>query len=570
MELARRSNGDAQDKRTSERRPSDRASSGSFTAVHPQVEAPFAMQPQNMTVLELPERSGISEIPRDCRETAGQDTKCHPPDDVYIGECYRRILALEGTGSRHEIIAGINRIFSDMAKTAETENRSYTSMIDSLLMLHWTRREGDSTSYDKHMQAHVDAISVLIRAMMKNKPIGKKFRIFDASCGTGKVLEATLDSLSKKSLRKVRIVANDVSAAAIEETRRTLAKFGPKLKVEYTRHDLTQELPQGRFDLIILSQTLALICDEKALRDKRLGREVPYESRHNTAKRKLLENLFGKVKVDQGEFWLIDEDPMRLSELPEHFQGIVEETLFREIFTECPKTTLVNEVMKRINAARFRAHAECYIDRRHAMYLITSTAVRSHDIGNEGSDLSCGLETIPPSGILEIKQPANATKEQFDEERYVKKIIGRMQMIHPEIAARLQTFEGPTGTVFKSIQEGEKKLVINKQFYEENIRNKPGFWRTNGHYNLVVISGLAHELGQEDYRCLIEKLHRSKKIGPGSAVLFVDTFPAPPGSEKPMGNMDARTLVFSQDNHVFCGSVRYGHKYGYLYVVKDI
>jgi len=544
--------------------------SGRFSSVHPPQVEPVAGIPAEKTAMVEPSRavndpcSGIQDCQQGCE--LGQE-KCHPPDDIYIEGCYQRILALDGTcETRSVLISGINGILSEMANKAETENRSYTSMVDSLLMLHWTRADGESTSYDKHMQAHVDAFTVLTRAMMKNKPIGGKFRIFDASCGTGKGLEALLDAMPKKALRKVRIVANDISAAAIEETKKTLAKYGPKLKVEYTRHDLTQELPPGRFDLIILSQTLALICDEKALRDKRLGREVPYESRHNTAKRKLLEGLFGKVKPGKGEFWLIDEDPMRLSELPEDFYGVVEDTLFREIFTECNKTTLVNEVMKRIRDARFRSHAECYIDRKHAMYLINSTSVRSHDLS---SDLSCGIES-PQSGVIEARSAADVPKEEYDEDRYIKKITSRMRAIHTEIVARLQEFEGANGTVFKPIQEGEKSLLINQRFYEENIDHKPGFWRTNGHYNLVTIAGLAHQLGPEGYRCLIEKLHRSNKIGPGSALLFIDTFPAPAGSPDPMGNSDARSLVFSADDHVFCGSVRYGEKYGYLYVVKDL
>jgi hypothetical protein len=201
------------------------------------------------------------------------------------------------------------------------------------------------------------------------------------------------------------------------------------------------------------------------------------------------------------------------------------------------------------------------------MYAINSTSVRNHDISS--NDLSCGCES-PPSGVLEMKEAAEASKEEVDEDRYIKKITSRMEVIHPEIVARLQEFEGTNGTVFKPIQAGEKRLLINKKFYDEHIDHKPGFWRTNGHYNLVTIAGLAHHLGPEGYRCLIEKLHKSNKIGPGSALLFIDTFPAPPGSSDPMGNSDARSLVFSADDHVFCGSVRYGNKYGYLYVVKEL
>ncbi|MFH0884419.1 MAG: class I SAM-dependent methyltransferase [Candidatus Micrarchaeota archaeon] len=540
--------------------------SDGFASAHPQVEPAVLLPTQVIHDEHTKPVNDQTRITGPSEERESCEGKCHPPDDRYIGECYQRILGIDNSGTRSEVIAGINEILSEMANTAETDNCSYASMVCSLLMLHWTRKEGDSTSYDKFMQEHVEAIIVLIKAMMKNKQIGAKFRILDASCGTGKVLEAVLDAMPKKALRRLRIVANDVSAAAIEETEKTLAKYGSKLKVEYRRYDLTQDLPDGRFDLIILSQTLALICDEKALRDKRLGREVPYESRHNTAKRKLLEALFAKVKPGKGEFWLIDEDPMRLSELPEDFYGIVEDTLFREIFTECNKKTLVNEVMKMIKESRFKAHVECYIDRKHIMYLINSTSIRNHDIS---SDQSCGCDT-PQSIVPGMFDAADVPNEEQDDDRYIKKITSRMRVLHPEIAARLQLFEGANGTIFKPIQEGEKMLPINRNFYDTYIDHKPGFWRTNGHYNLVIIAGLAHHLGPEGYRCLIDKLHKSNKIGPGSALLFIDTFPAPPGSPEPMGNSDARSLVFSADNHVFCGSVRYGDKYGYLYVVKEL
>jgi SAM-dependent methyltransferase len=496
-------------------------------------------------------RHEIEEVP----ESSERCPRCLPLDDVYIEQCYQRILELDSCESRAEIIEGINTILSEMADKAERENGSYTTMVDSMLMLHWTRREGNSTSYDEHMQEHVDTIALLTKAWISNKTFsGRRVRVLDASCGTGKVLEAFLDAMPHRVLRKLRIVANDVSSASIEAAKKTLARFEGKVRIDYTPYDLTQQLPEGRFDLILFSQTLPFICDEKALRDQRLGLALPNESRHITAKRHVLEALMGKVKPGKGDFLLIDEHPMRLSKIPDDFEGIVEDVLFREIFRPISRSTLINDVMKRIDKARFRGHIESFIDREHSMYLIDSTVDKNH--ARNGCDCTVGSDDTP------------AEKESQEQ---IRRIIKRAEGIHQTVVPRLQEFESEDGTTYKPIGANEKRLVIDPQLYDERIDHKPGFWRTNGHYNMVVISDLMHQVGIDGYRCVIEKLKRSGKVGPGSALLFIDKWPPPPESLNPVGNSDARTFIFNAfDDHVFLGSIRCGDKYGYLYVVRNL
>jgi hypothetical protein len=486
------------------------------------------------------------------------DVVCRPPDDVYIQDCYRRILDLRSTMSKGAVVDGINAILEEMADKAQREDSSYTAMVDSALMLHWTREEGGSTSYDEFMQKHVDAISVLAKAWMKDKAFsGKRIKILEASCGTGAALEAFLDAMPPRLYRRLRIVANDVSSAALETTKKRLARFAGKVRIEYTQNDLTQQIPNGKYDLILLSQTLPFLNDEKALRAQRLGLALPSESRHITAKRKVLEALFSKLKPGKGELLIIDEYPMRLSKIPDDFDSIVEDTLFREIFRPISRGMLINDVMKRIERGWFREQIEAFIDRNHIMFAI-------------GSGYYTGGYLKPPeacNGTEAGKAQPQGTKDDPD----VLQIIKRAESIHREVIGHLQSFEEADGTVYRPISASEKRLEIDREYYDDKIEHKPGYWRTNGNYNLAIISGLVHHVGQEGYRCLIEKLKRSHKVGPGSAILFIDEWPAPPESANPVGNGDARSLIFNAfDDQVFCASVRCGNKYGYLYVVRNL
>ncbi len=486
-----------------------------------------------------------------------------PPDDAYISNCYDRILALreeyetkttlvDRHVGRYETQDAIFEIFTEMADKAQKEGGSYSAMVVSLLIKHWTRMEGDMSSYDKHMGDHVDAIEVLAKAWMKDRSFGgRRFKILEASCGTGTALEAFLDSMPPKVLRKLRVVANDVSSASLEEAKKRLAKYEGKVRIEFTQHDLTQSLPPGRFDLIIMSQTLPFICDEQALRDQRLGLALPSETRHITAKRKLLETLIRKkLKPGKGEFLLIDEHPMKLSLEPFDFNSIVDFALFNETFRVISRGTLINDVLKRIEEARFRGHIETFIDRNHSMYLMAMSAMK-------------------PGKAPPARPPGKDAAEAEGED--VWRVIRRMEHVHASLIDRLQGFEDGGSTAYKPIGVGEKRLVIDKGYYEEMISGRPGYWRTNGSYNLVVISGLMHHIGKDEYRCIIDKLKRSHKLEPGAAILFVDEWPAPAGMERPVGNSDARTFIFNDyDDHVFCGSVRSGNKYGYLYVVRKL
>jgi hypothetical protein len=500
-------------------------------------------------VVQANDPPALAQAPTEGPESERSNVVCPLPDDVYVQDCYQRILELRSTMSKGAVVDGINSILWEMAEKAQKEGSSYTAMVNNTLMRHWTRKEGESTSYDEFMQTHVDAISVLIKSWMTGKTLsGKKIKILEASCGTGAVLEAFLDAIPPEMYRKLRIVANDVSSSALETTRKRLARFEGRVRIEYTQNDLTQQVPNGRFDFILLSQTLPFLNDENALRAQRLGLALPNESRHITTKRKVLETLVNRLKPGSGELLIIDEYPMRLSKIPDDFDSIVEDSLFREIFRPLSRGMLINDVMKRIERGRFRVHAEAFIDREHSMYLIGSS---------NQTNTACN--------------DTRSAKQQQANDDDTKKIIARAETLHRELIGHLQTFEEEGGTVYRPINAGEKRLEIDQAIYDERIGHKPGYWRTNGNYNLVILKGLVHHIGQEDYRCLIDKLKKHHKIGPGSAILFIDEWPAPPESPYPVGNGDARSLIFGAfDDQVFCGSVRCGNKYGYLYVVRNL
>jgi SAM-dependent methyltransferase len=494
-------------------------------------------------------------------ETGGEGTAdpffgrapSRPPDEDYIHGCYERILALNDGRPLSEVKKGIEGILFEMAEKAEREGRSYTLMANGALMLHWTRGEGESTSYDGFMQEHLNAIKTLVTAWMKNRvPGGGKINVLDVSCGTGASLEAVLDTLPPKLFKKIRVTANDASSASLEVARKRMQKYAGRVRsIEFTQFDLTQQLPKGKFDLIICSQTLPFINDEAALRAQRLGRSLPSESRHTTAKKRGLERLVAKLKPDKGELLLIDEHPMKLSSTPDTFDSMVESTLFGEIFRKIGRGLLINEVLKRVGSARFEGHLETPIDRVHSMFLM---AYRNES---------------PVAGRRHGGHHFYGDPNDGD----VRTIIRRMEGMHPELVRRLQTFEAPNGTVYKRIGEDDRRLVIDQDHYREKIEGTRagGYWRTNGHFDLVVVPNLIHVVGMDGYRTLIEKLKKSEKAGPGAAMLFIDEWPAPQRCDNPVGNTDARTMVLNTfDDHVFCGSVRVGNKYGYLYLVRSL
>jgi SAM-dependent methyltransferase len=470
------------------------------------------------------------------------------PDDGFIDHCYGMLLELRSAAEaapdqregREQLRIGLTDLLEEMAG----HHGSYNASVDSLLMRHWVeKRDGGVRPYDEHMKDHVDAIRSLFRSWTADRyRNGRTLKIFDASCGTGKVLEAFLDSLPPEMLSRVQVVANDLSSDALEAAKETLARFNDGgLKITFTRHDIMTDLPPGKFDVVMLSQTLPFIVDERALRDQRLQRSVPQEKRHLTAKGKAIEGLVKKLKPQTGEFLLIDEDPMKLSRTTDDFDGIIENTLFREIFRSVRKDTLIKDVMKKIGFAKFIGHLESFIDREHSMYLMAYTK--------------------------------NGSRRSQDDKEDELAIIRAMENMHPRLVERFQKFEGDGGTRYLPIGpvDGGQRLIIDRDFYGGRIKGNSFYWSKNGSNNLVVVNGLVHELGVEGYKSLIENLKRSKKAGPGASLLFIDKWPPSRSAQMRVSNSDARSLAMDAfDDHVFAAAYRSGSIYGYLYLIRDL
>jgi hypothetical protein len=189
------------------------------------------------------------------------------------------------------------------------------------------------------------------------------------------------------------------------------------------------------------------------------------------------------------------------------------------------------------------------------MYLVASTQTPTHHMKQEKDK---GAE----------KGDAAEGGQVPEDERL---IIRRMVDIHPLLIGRLQEFDTNTPIRYRPIGVNHgQTLYIDREYYGEHIAGRNGYWHKNGSYNLVILSGLMHELGAEDYRSLIDKLKRSKKAEAGAALLFIDGYPAPAGKATAVGNTAARSAVMKFDDHEFCASVRIGNKYGYLYVIRDL
>jgi DNA topoisomerase VI subunit B len=87
------------------------------------------------------------------------------------------------------------------------------------------------------------------------------------------------------------VYANDVSNASLDATKETLRPFIGRVKrIEYMRYDIAQTQLPGTYHIVILSQTIPFISDDKALINKRLGFGSPSELRlHQLAKKRVLE-----------------------------------------------------------------------------------------------------------------------------------------------------------------------------------------------------------------------------------------------------------------------------------------
>jgi hypothetical protein len=153
-------------------------------------------------------------------------------------------------------------------------------------------------------------------------------------------------------------------------------------------------------------------------------------------------------------------------------------------------------------------------------------------------------------------------------------IVRHMENTYPYLADRLKGFRSEafrpvTGT----------RLVIDRKKYDEEIKGNSNFWKKNGTNDLVIISGLVHELGEDGYLGLIKSLKQSGKVKPGSLLLFIDPYytreellqnkELMDSMPNLIGNSDARLKIFKSTEHGFLTSYRSGNKYGYLYLVKD-
>jgi SAM-dependent methyltransferase len=473
------------------------------------------------------------------------------PDDGFIDECYNRLLDLRGScASRAELRQGLSELLEEIA----VHSGSYSAMVDNLLMKHWLERKDNGlVPYDEHMKEHVEAIKTLFKAWTKDRYSGlPKIRIFDASCGSGKALEAFLESLPPEVLGRVEVVANDVSSASLEAAAKTLGRFKGRLhrKIEFTRYDVTRELPPRQFDIVIFSQTLPFIVDEGTLREQRLGRTLRTdENRHLTAKTTLMRALVKKtLKPGSGELLLIDEDPMKLTEPPDDVDGLIERVLFGEIFREVSESQMIDK-MKEISSARFLGQVKSSIDRRHDMYLMAYSkapkAKRVLDAENDDRD--------------------DMLRSREDEMR----ILHAMENIHPVLVGRLEKFDGNGTPLYKQVDSGTR-LVIDPDYYSQKIADSPSYWKKNGSNSLVVVRGMMHELGLHSYKRLIDNIKASRKAEPGAAFLFIDRWPAPSESMDPVSNTKARRLMNGYDDHAFAASIRSGNSYGYLYFIRHV
>ncbi|MEW6721731.1 MAG: class I SAM-dependent methyltransferase [Candidatus Micrarchaeota archaeon] len=465
------------------------------------------------------------------------------PDDAYIEQCYSRVVQAKAEADSNSDLR--DRLGSLLTEVANRQGKgSYSGTVVKLLMRHWLERdETGRTSYDGHMEHHTEAIRVLFSAWVRDRYSDfRSLKILDASCGSGKVLEAFLDSLPVGLLPRVQVVANDISISALEATKAAMERFEGQVKMRYSRYDISREMPPGSYDVVLFSQTLGLISDDKMLRGQRLQQHVPSDNRrHIAAKTGLLAALHTKAKRGTGEVLIVDEDPMQFSKNVDDFDDVVEDVLFREIFRPISKLLLI-EKTKKIPHSQFLADLECIIDREHAMYLIASKRVNGSDRAEQnGRDIS-----------------------EHDSE-----IVQAMERMHPVLVRRFEEF-GNGHQRFKPIPpDGDSlRLVIDYDYYRQRIQGNPSYWVKNGGRDLVIVSGLAHEIGLDAYTRLIENLRRSKKAGPGAALLFIDTWPMPQ-KKNAVRNSHAREAFESFQDHEFVATYRSGTRYGYLYVIKE-
>ncbi|HSB47297.1 MAG TPA: class I SAM-dependent methyltransferase [Candidatus Bilamarchaeum sp.] len=480
-----------------------------------------------------------------------------------VEKAFAEIAKIKETsgGDLDELERRMACLLYDLASRNELD---YTLTVNKLLMRHWTQRTGDGlVAYNAHMQEHVDAIDTLFEGAMKEVNTrfrgNRKLRILDVSCGTGEVLKKFLDRLPDRVLSRLKIVANDASPAALDVCRETLRPYeGRVKKITYTNMDISEgRLPDGKFHVVLESQSLEFISDDRIIKAKRLGQTIRQDEDEydKNSKRVAVAALFDKLVPERGLLLIVQEDPMMLSKPGRTPDGVITRMLFDEIFRPIRKEELINDILKAIPGAKFVCDQQVQIDRSHDMYIAVSSRSRKKDarIGTYHSSKSV------------VPQPA-ALRTSRDFDVHETNIIQAMEGIYPILLERLKKFDGHeqfrpiTGT----------RLVIDEKKWEDEA-SKPWFWRRNGTNDLVIVSGLIHKIGIEQYQRLIDNLNSSGKAKPGTVLLFIDTWPAPAGKvDDHVGNGDARKYVFRRPDHTFLAAYRSGNKYGYLYVKRDL
>lgn len=116
-------------------------------------------------------------------------------------------------------------------------------------------RDWDAATYDRV----ADPMTRWGANVLDRLPLRGDERVLDAGCGSGRVTELLAERLPGGT-----VVALDGSPAMIEETRRRLARFGPR--VEYLVADLGRPIPLTEpVDAVLSTATFHWIPDHDAL-----------------------------------------------------------------------------------------------------------------------------------------------------------------------------------------------------------------------------------------------------------------------------------------------------------------
>ena len=115
-------------------------------------------------------------------------------------------------------------------------------------------RDWDAATYDRV----ADPMARWGAAVLDRLPLVGNERVLDAGCGSGRVTERLAERLPAGT-----VVALDASPSMIEEARRRLERFGPR--VEYVVADLLAPLPIAQVDAILSTATFHWVADHETL-----------------------------------------------------------------------------------------------------------------------------------------------------------------------------------------------------------------------------------------------------------------------------------------------------------------